>query len=91
MKETIAPVMSVVANGTSVTHSYSPRLYKAARTLSLFSSRIVRLFRHTKSPYSYDRATIGLSGIGVTLHSSKPRAACTALPCCYAIPGVSST
>ena len=26
MKETIAPVMSVVANGTSVTHSYSPSL-----------------------------------------------------------------
>src|SRR4030095_4658799 len=26
MKETIAPVMSVVANGTSVTHSYFPSL-----------------------------------------------------------------
>ena len=53
-------------------------LSKAARTLSLFSSRIVRLFRHTKSPYSYDRATIGLSAIRDTSHSLKPLAASTA-------------
>ena len=34
MKETIAPVTSVVANGTSVTHFYSPSLQGSTTTLS---------------------------------------------------------
>ena len=38
MKETIAPVMSVVANGTSVTHFYSPSLQGCTDTLSVFPS-----------------------------------------------------
>src|SRR5439155_12678438 len=64
-------------------------LYKAIRTVSLFFPHIARLLRHRMSPYSYDRATIGLSDIRDMLYSLKPRGVCTTWPCCSAIPGLS--
>src|SRR5205809_4366095 len=90
VKETMPPVISVVVH---VPQSHTPTLllYKATRTVSLFFPHIARLLRHRMSPYSYDRATIGLSDIRDMLYSLKPRGVCTTWPYCSAMPGVSST
>ena len=91
MKETIPPVISVVVNGTSVTYSYSPSLQGCADILPIFLFESSGSLDARRVPVLTTRATIGLSAIRDTLHSLKPRGACTTWPCCYAIPGVSST
>jgi len=74
-----------------VPQSHTPTLplYRATGTVFLFFPHIVRILRHRMSPYSYDRATIGLLDIRDMLYSLKPRGVCTTWPCCSAIPGVS--
>lgn len=49
MKETIPPVMSVVAHGTSVTHSYSPSLQGCTDTLPIFLSHRPAPLTHEES------------------------------------------
>jgi hypothetical protein len=88
VKETMPPVISVVVHRTQ-SHTPTLPLYRATRTVFLFFPHIVRILRHRMSPYSYDRATIGLLDIRDMLYSLKPRGVCTTWPCCSAIPGVS--
>ena len=75
VKETMPPVISVVVHVTSVAYSYSPSL-QSYQDSPPFFPHIVRLLRHRMSPYSYDRATIGLLDIRDMLYSLKPRGAC---------------